>query len=756
MKKIFLLLFCIILTSCNTEQDDFKSKSQNLSGPSVVLADANVGPESSVGRINYSSRQCIGTIVYDFKNAKPGVLSTPSCIPCGSSATFTLPQEGIAHQIDFDECHEDYTGQQVNAVGIAHFTDTVPDSSLFNYPVLSPKNISEDWVFQRYSFAPTLIGFNSGQRVKGVGSVIEPYLPGDELPPSCVANECELFYSVRNSATNNLDPITEQGAPVFLDTGSGDLSLVGVFTGTDQEFSNYNRIVPVAFDSWTQSILNGFVGLVNGPNGESCVAVSTGFYSDYKDQDLPVRDFITAASCVPCSGNNPDWTFTDIFSGSVFKIGVQGEERAECFDNGLAIIMPLDPSSTPFAPAMNVVNYTGYSTQGLYEDYLDPSTTNQQPYSNGYDNLKVTIFSIDSSGNLSVINPSSDVVYDSNTGEFSVSESIDSETGSPWLLTRKGVPIIAGVQLSNGNARTISSSFEEFDSFSVRTRFNEDQINSGSKRARGCYVTGIESVYLNDRSFISYSGFEADFEPVYDPELSGVISYGYLELGTDTRVGHAHSAGDMYLRDRATIDFIGTSYGQYSQQSTNTNVVDFDLWSAFSVSNTDFFIDAIKNSSFPWYQGAPQNVVLEANGPDVTLQPGAYDSITVRSSRKIILNPGDYFFNSLIIDPGADIEINGQYQNVARIHSKSLTLRGNIDALEPDSVAWIYTGSDTLWITPSSWESKIGSVYAVNASAVLANGRQVTGNIVAKSVVLHQDSSVICVDWANTENPYYK
>jgi hypothetical protein len=143
----------------------------------------------------------------------------------------------------------------------------------------------------------------------------------------------------------------------------------------------------------------------------------------------------------------------------------------------------------------------------------------------------------------------------------------------------------------------------------------------------------------------------------------------------------------------------------------------------------------------------PELRLQNCNGGEVTtLAPGRYlSALAVLGKCGVKLGDGDYYFDSLDLEPDARLEIAGS--SSTRIYVRNaLTLRGkvsNTGARGPAGHLFGYfgTGDVTLDRYSSSSNAFWGTVVAPNATLVLGTGRY-NGAFYARKVVVHQASTV--------------
>ena len=145
-------------------------------------------------------------------------------------------------------------------------------------------------------------------------------------------------------------------------------------------------------------------------------------------------------------------------------------------------------------------------------------------------------------------------------------------------------------------------------------------------------------------------------------------------LGTDTFTGTILSAFQVALRERAHVNgSVYSSVAPLSHQSTFTidGVTKLDVTFARDTTWT-------RTVTWPATVAGPVSLEPGQTPTAVTLSPGAYQSVSVKRGRTLILPTGEYFFGSLTIEPAANLQVNAGAGPV-RIYMKgTLVYRGTM------------------------------------------------------------------------------
>ena len=189
------------------------------------------------------------------------------------------------------------------------------------------------------------------------------------------------------------------------------------------------------------------------------------------------------------------------------------------------------------------------------------------------------------------------------------------------------------------------------------------------------------------------------------------ISSGTLTttVGVDARIGSLQSRAPVSLKDRARATgsimsggavLLGSGAGADGGISKNVALALDPL--AFSI-------------TFP---AAGAQVWLEPSQKRI-LPAGSFGSVNLKTTSVLFLNSGDYYFQSLTVEPGAQVGIDAS-QGPVRIYVKSsLIFRGNAAGPDgaPPKLILVYMGTTAAPIE-SSFE---GTLVAPNAKVTLGS-----------------------------------
>ena len=125
--------------------------------------------------------------------------------------------------------------------------------------------------------------------------------------------------------------------------------------------------------------------------------------------------------------------------------------------------------------------------------------------------------------------------------------------------------------------------------------------------------------------------------------------------------------------------------------------------------------------------------VYLANDVTLALTPGAYGALTVRARANLILSDGEYYFSNVYVEEDGSVTLNA-FDKVSIYSTGTFEFRSRAGFTRTDESAKlkIYSGGN---VTIGNDVTLTASVVAPNASAVLGDRTDFSGNIWAKSIV---------------------
>jgi hypothetical protein len=158
------------------------------------------------------------------------------------------------------------------------------------------------------------------------------------------------------------------------------------------------------------------------------------------------------------------------------------------------------------------------------------------------------------------------------------------------------------------------------------------------------FLSASDRLQIDDRVTLGQSG--------QLPMVAGLGPSG-AELGSGVQAfTNVTSGASLFLRSAAHIRGSVTAAGAITKQRADV-VIDGQTVSNTPVSSQTTSFDVV----FPGTTGGP--VTVGPEGPLVSLTPGAYGSLDVRSRGKISLTTGTYYFDSFNTEPQGEIQLNG-------------------------------------------------------------------------------------------------
>jgi len=206
-----------------------------------------------------------------------------------------------------------------------------------------------------------------------------------------------------------------------------------------------------------------------------------------------------------------------------------------------------------------------------------------------------------------------------------------------------------------------------------------------------------------------------------------------VHIGVDARVGSIASIGGVSLADRSRVEGFVTSAGSIERQ--NQSIVTGAVTAFASVSLPPFPTAQV---NFP---ALPGNVQLEPD-QQLTVQPGGYVNMVIKSRAKLFLAGGDYYTNVLQLEPQSEVILDS---GTTRLFVRnSVIYRGTFKPPSGGAFALVltYTGTSTVPL-----ESPFqGTLFAPNASLTLGTGgpQQFKGHFLAKELEVRPDTVVTC------------
>jgi serine protease len=206
---------------------------------------------------------------------------------------------------------------------------------------------------------------------------------------------------------------------------------------------------------------------------------------------------------------------------------------------------------------------------------------------------------------------------------------------------------------------------------------------------------------------------------------------GTTRIGPDARTGSLVSRGAIELRDRVVVT------GNVRSASTVT------LFNNVTVTGTitrNATLAASVNKS--WTVTAPassQSVMLEP-GQQQALVPGGYAAVSVKNTAALRLRTGDYFMDSLAIEPGGRLEIDDAAGPVVVYVDASFMFKGairDVDGNFPELLVAL------LGTTPAFVEAPFQGTLIAPKTKLTVGSAEHAGAFVAKDVEVLANARIV-------------
>lgn len=158
--------------------------------------------------------------------------------------------------------------------------------------------------------------------------------------------------------------------------------------------------------------------------------------------------------------------------------------------------------------------------------------------------------------------------------------------------------------------------------------------------ARSIPVYAAGSLSINDRVTLTTSGAPAG-------AFNG--GTGQTHLGVDSAIGSLVSNGDVFAAERAHINGDLTTSGVLTQQNNVVIAGTLTQRAALTFPNLEAFTVA-----FPTADQGDRS--LEP-GQSLTLAPGSYGNVSIKSRSTLLLSTGTYYLESLNVEPQATVRL---------------------------------------------------------------------------------------------------
>jgi hypothetical protein len=288
---------------------------------------------------------------------------------------------------------------------------------------------------------------------------------------------------------------------------------------------------------------------------------------------------------------------------------------------------------------------------------------------------------------------------------------------------RLPLDLFAGVNLADVHSITLQ--FDETPDGTILLSdlaFSDDENEVAQP---GCQAS--ESFLVGDRATVT----TPDDTSAVNNSGSGITRVGHDAL-TETVL----SVGAVDIRDRATVNGDITSEGSITVSSSAT----------VTGTQTPFgTVDLPAPPSLPAFPPPSGGNLFVNPGPPVTLAPGSRPAVTVNSGGTLILQAGDYFFQSLTVNSAATIQVTPDTRVFVQ---NSLALRAPFraagGAVQPILLG--FAGNDVT--LESTFD---GTLIAPNARVTfgIGSGLVFTGSFFARIIEVRPDSDLVCLAFSS-------
>lgn len=242
-------------------------------------------------------------------------------------------------------------------------------------------------------------------------------------------------------------------------------------------------------------------------------------------------------------------------------------------------------------------------------------------------------------------------------------------------------------------------------------------------------LVGFQSLKVGDRARVE-EGAAVD--------LAGqVVNAGAGEtyLGADTTVGSVYSVGPIRLRNRSTVQGDALSGTSISLEPDATILGE-------EVENADLSPNHVAKWTPQLVGGPGTDVVLEPEQA-VSLSPGSYGQLHIKSRATITLSPGSYRFASVAFEPESQLVLSSTETPTVLYIDGILSFRGKmVNSTSPTA-----TTLPLLFVTMSQAQVPIerpffGTLYAPNGSVSVSGGVH-HGAFFARHLEVQPDARIV-------------
>lgn len=222
--------------------------------------------------------------------------------------------------------------------------------------------------------------------------------------------------------------------------------------------------------------------------------------------------------------------------------------------------------------------------------------------------------------------------------------------------------------------------------------------------------------------------------PSNEPAGAAQLGAAAVELGAQAESGSLIVQGNVLLRTGARVQGDVSTAGSLTTQQGAEVTGDVAEQAGVTPHNEE---------SIPVPLVSEPNAPVSLEPDEVqSLNPGAYGSLAVKGGARLELAAGDYAFTSVMIEPGAVLELDDAVGPVRWFVDSGLTFRGQVrsESGDPPAFLVVHLGTQALVIDAAFQ----GTLVAPNGPLVLGPGAQPhEGAFFGKSIEVRPDTRII-------------
>jgi RHS repeat-associated protein len=242
-------------------------------------------------------------------------------------------------------------------------------------------------------------------------------------------------------------------------------------------------------------------------------------------------------------------------------------------------------------------------------------------------------------------------------------------------------------------------------------------------------IYSLSSTQINDRAICkTLSGNYAKIG----------CSNGNVNIGVGAKIGDVFGRGEITLRDYSVIN--GDIYTETKVTRQNNVTISGKTYIKKIDDNT---LPPVINTADISFEGTPQDVFMMEPDKELSLSPGKYWQVSIKSRANLYLTSGTYYFNNLEMDINSNLVLDESAGPIKIYVKNNVALGANIKHIgiseEEGAKRFFmgYLGTNTI-VFGNSFS---GTFVAPKASVILGQSVKVLkGMFIANNIALHQDS----------------